>query len=369
MAYKSAKILKARFDIELDEEVEREESTTAGSALPDAMLNPVNEAAPFPAASPLGYSPESGNPLSPDPEEAEAEADRRRLRVPQTVSEMLFVTPGRKSLVGRRRRFTTHLEREGLSAAADQKTARLLHFYVLFGLLHLLAAYGVPYAVDLRALVVVLGVLPGDAGGPALARAFTLVATPVFGRHVRRLIGWFASYGVAAVNASSPTVRAALAYAVHAAVPYAPTRDLLGLEAALKGSRADLTVERRARRKAELRAGAGGAAAFALADELGGSADGDYADDDEGWGGTGTGKGGRAATTRPSIGGSARRLTAGAPFLADAAAAAAAAVGGADLVGASAAGGVLPLTPVGVGGGGAAAAGREARRRPVTAAR
>jgi hypothetical protein len=160
------------------------------------------------------------------------------------------------------------VERTSSAQQQDAAAARLLRFWVLLGLLQLLAALGAPYAVELRAALVVLGTLRGKDGGPVIERCFDLVARPVMSRHVPRAARFLLAYLHAVVDALAPLLRSLLALAAFVCTPFARTDSLLELEAGLAQASADLEVERGARRRIEaaaaLNSGAPGAAAASV---------------------------------------------------------------------------------------------------------
>lgn len=242
ISYKSSKMLKARFDIEFDEEVEREESGAATTST-EGDLRPAAPRPPFLRSN--------SGPTTIDDESASL---IKRRRAPQSVSQMLLTTPGRKSLIGKRRRFSTMVERTGAARQSDSRTTALLHFWVLFALIHLLACYGVIYAVELRAVIAIIGILPTQHGAPILNALFRNIAAPVLASYMPRLITWLRSQWYALIGIVSPFIRAALTHISHAAVRYAPTLDLLALESSVQGTQEELSLERRARRRAALTA-------------------------------------------------------------------------------------------------------------------
>jgi hypothetical protein len=164
---------------------------------------------------------------------------------------MLLFSPGRKSLVGRRRRYSSAVERLSSAEQQDAAAARLLRFWVLFGTLHLLAGLGVPYAVELRAALAVLGLLRARDGGPLVDRGFELFARPLMSRHVPRAARFLLAYAHAVVDALAPLLRSLLALAAFACTPFATTESLLELEAGLARAGAEIEAERAARRRIE----------------------------------------------------------------------------------------------------------------------
>jgi hypothetical protein len=154
---------------------------------------------------------------------------------------------------------------------------------VLFGTLHLLAGLGVPYAVELRAALAVLGLLRTRDGGPLVDRGFELFARPLMSRHVPRAARFLLAYAHAVVDALAPLLRSLLALAAFACTPFATTESLLELEAGLARAGAEMEAERAARRRIEaaataaLGARAGGAQAGAAAEE--GAAGGEEEDE------------------------------------------------------------------------------------------
>ena len=247
VSYRSATTLKHRVDVELDAAHEEEEE--AGSAAASA-------AAARPALRPAAA---------------------------ESVASMLLFSPGRKSLVGRRRRYSSAVERLSSAEQQDAAAARLLRFWVLFGTLHLLAGLGVPYAVELRAALAVLGLLRTRDGGPLVDRGFELFARPLMSRHVPRAAHFLLAYAHAVVDALAPLIRSLLALAAFACTPFATTESLLELEAGLARAGAEMEAERAARRRIEaaataaLEARAAGAQAGAAAEE--GAAGGEEEDE------------------------------------------------------------------------------------------
>jgi len=280
VTYKAARALKHRVDVELDEETGREEEEAAAAA---ARARPQR-----PAPKPLA------------PRAALQQSLRRRQSAaPESVADVLFMSPGRKSLVGRRCRFSTALDRRSGADEAAEVASRLLRFWVLFAMLHLGAALGVPYAVELRAVLVLLATLREQDGGPLIERAFAVAARPALGRFAPRAARFLLAYLHFVVDAAAPVLRALLALAAHACAPFASTAALLALENGLQQASVELAAERALRRSIELRGGGGGGGGAAsagagagagpdAADGAGASdegvfepADGDFLDDDE----------------------------------------------------------------------------------------
>jgi len=224
IAYKSATSLRARIDLEIDDAADKDEA--------EAITGP-SKAVEQRSVSVRNRKERSGAPAS--------------------VANLLLFSPGRKSLAGRLRRFSTIHERASGAEAAGQAAERVLRFWVLFGLLHLLTSLGVPYAFEFRAVIVILGTIPSRIGGPAIERIFLLLAKPIMSRLLPRASKYLLVYFHALIASISPLLRTLFETIVTLITPLSRTEALLGLEIGLKNASHGLSQERRTRRRLEVK--------------------------------------------------------------------------------------------------------------------
>jgi hypothetical protein len=213
MSYKTAKALKNTIDVELDAEQdldERNSSQTSDNA-PAISLRPLS------------------------------------------VHELLGSAPGRKSLIGRRRRFTTAAERVNSAARTDERVKMLLQFFVTLGMVLAATSLDLPYATEIRLVVALAGTLPTDFSRPVIDYVYNHVSVPVLVRSVPYISAVFSQIVVTTAHFVAPAVRYALAFTVHASVSHASTADLLALEASIADSATMLTSERQRRRQSAAR--------------------------------------------------------------------------------------------------------------------
>ena len=225
IAYKSATSLRARIDLEIDDaadkDFEAEAITGPSKAVEQRSVSVRNR--------------------------------KERSGAPASVANLLLFSPGRKSLAGRLRRFSTIHERASGAEAAGQAAERVLRFWVLFGLLHLLTSLCVPYAFEFRAVIVMLGTIPSRIGGPAIERIFLLLAKPIMSRLLPRASKYLLVYFHALIASISPLLRTLFETIVTLITPLSRTEALLGLEIGLKNASNGLSQERRTRRRIEVK--------------------------------------------------------------------------------------------------------------------
>jgi hypothetical protein len=224
IAYKSATSLRARIDLEIDDAADKDEA--------DAIIGPTRAV---------------------EQRSISVRNRKERAGAPASVANLLLFSPGRKSLAGRMRRFSTIHERASGAEAAGQAAERVLRFWVLFGLLHLFTSLSVPYAFELRAVIVVLGTIPSRIGGPAIERIFLLLAKPILSRLLPRVSKYLLIYFHALVASISPLLRTLFEGLVAIITPLARTEALLDLEIGLKNASAELSQERRTRRRLDVK--------------------------------------------------------------------------------------------------------------------
>jgi hypothetical protein len=224
IAYKSATSLRARIDLEIDDAADKDEA--------DAIIGPTKAV---------------------EQRSISVRNRKERAGAPASVANLLLFSPGRKSLAGRLRRFSTIHERASGAEAAGQAAERVLRFWVLFGLLHLLTSLGIPYAFEFRAVIVILGMIPSRIGGPAIERIFLFLAKPIMSRLLPRASRYLLVYFHALIASLSPLLRSLFEAIVSLVTPLSRTEALLGLEMGLKNASNGLSQERRTRRRLEVK--------------------------------------------------------------------------------------------------------------------
>jgi hypothetical protein len=229
--------MKRRFDAELDEEVELEQSQIATVATGGSSPSAHDPTPDFDA------DPSNGSTYYED-------------RSAATVGRILHASgKRRKSLLGRTRRFST-LERTSIFEDTAGQTSWLLKVWIILGVLQAAAAVAVPYASQLRFVLLLLACLPSSTAAPATHRVFSSTVVPL----MARAQPFVQSCVVAVQDAVSPPLRRAASVAVLWASPYAPTEELLVTERALSHEQAMLATTRKSRRVAALKEASGGGA-------------------------------------------------------------------------------------------------------------
>lgn len=170
---------------------------------------------------------------------------------------MLFTSPGRRSLKGHRRRFSTLTERTTFARTAGNRTALLLQFYVLFSIFYTFSLYAVPYGLEGSTLVILLGLYAAfidySTGGRILGTVYDNIAVPLLGYYGNRIVdGSFQGFRYM-VNIVSPILRSLYFYTVYGCAPYASVYRLVDLENGIQRSRGDINYEKHQRRVAEIR--------------------------------------------------------------------------------------------------------------------
>ena len=205
----------------------------------------------------MQYSPES---LLLQDETNSAETRRltlQRSQIPQTVSQMLFTTPGRKSLLGHRRRFSTLAERTTSARQAGNTTTTILHFYILFSLFYLLSIYSIPYGLELSTLMIIFGLLSTVTGNITTNNILNILyerlAVPILGRYGNKFGIFFQYLLQYTINFTSPILRSIYVYIIYLSLPYTSVKQIMYLEQQIQQSRGDISYEKRQRRMSEIR--------------------------------------------------------------------------------------------------------------------
>ena len=98
---------------------------------------------------------------------------------------------------------------------AKDRATQLLEFWILFGSLTFLHSFSLPYATELRGLLVALAVVPREFGMQWVEKAFATVAPLLFGVYIPSLVRWMRRHLRLFGGASSPAVRWAFSVAAH----------------------------------------------------------------------------------------------------------------------------------------------------------
>lgn len=156
----------------------------------------------------------------------------------------------------------------------------LLKFWVCFALLHAAAGAGLPYSSELRALLILFGLLPASLSYRCIEWAFAAGAAPACGRYLPWGMHWLQQQFKACVTLLSPLARALLRVLLsRLLLRHVPLKRLDDVYGALEATQARLKHERRRRRLMALQRGmpdvglgAAGAAAVAAGGSVGGAA-------------------------------------------------------------------------------------------------
>lgn len=155
----------------------------------------------------------------------------------------------------------THAQRMGQAARdivdSEARTDIMLKFWVLFGLLHCVASFGyLPYVKELRAVVLILGLLPVQTSYRWLEWCFASVAAPICGQWMPRLGRWAGHSRRMLASWASPVLRTVLRLSLSTTLlGYMPPAQLEVTRLQLEGMAGKLTQERRGRRMRALQRG------------------------------------------------------------------------------------------------------------------
>ena len=133
----------------------------------------------------------------------------------------------------RRRQTMTPAQAVQLYSSAERQTQDLLKAWVLFGLLSVACALHLPYAPELRSVLVILAVLSAGPTGAGAARgwiesAFRSVGPPVLGKGVPRALRWLRRQARGALWWVSPLTRSSASMMVQpATIAFLSDADLI----------------------------------------------------------------------------------------------------------------------------------------------
>lgn len=132
----------------------------------------------------------------------------------------------------------------------------LLKFWVCFAILHAAAGAGLPYAGELRALLILFGLLPASLSWRCIEWAFAAGAAPACGRYLPWGAHWLQHQAKACVTLLSPLARALLRVLLsRLLLRHVPLKRLDDVYGALEATQMRLRAERRRRRLLALRRG------------------------------------------------------------------------------------------------------------------